>query len=159
MRRMIGTALVAGAIALSPAMAPAADGVSERTAKGSFAEARQALVDAIVNRGYKIDYEAFVGDMLTRTGEDVGSARPIYKDAQFVQFCSAVLSREAMEADASNLAYCPYVLFIYERADTPDEVRVGFRRLPAVGDEASKAALEKVNAVLDDIIEEAAAGW
>lgn len=136
-----------------------AQNVTELEAKGSFEEARQALTDAVVNRGYKIDYEAFIGAMLDRTGDDVGSAKPIYKEAQFIQFCSAVLSRKAMEADPANIAFCPYVLFVYERTDEPGKPRLGFRRLPETGSDASKASLAKVNEVLEEIVTEAAEGW
>ena len=73
-----------------------------------------------------------------------------------MQFCSAVLSRAAMEADARNIAFCPYVLFVYELADQLGEIHVGFRRLDEVGSPASKQALAKINSVLDEIVQEAA---
>lgn len=128
--------------------------VTEKVVETPFAEVRQALADAVINRGYKIDYEAFIGDMLKRTAEDVGADKPIYKDAQFIQFCSAVLSRNAMAADPANISTCPYILFVYEQADEAGKVHVGFRRLPETGSDESKKALAKINSVLDAILEE-----
>lgn len=130
--------------------------VTEYALEAPFSEVRQDLGDAVVNRGYKIDYEAFIGDMLKRTSADVGGKVEIYKNAEFIQFCSAVLSRETMEADAKNIASCPYVLFVYETLEEPGKVRVGFRRLEETGSDASRAASARVNAVLNEIAREAA---
>jgi uncharacterized protein (DUF302 family) len=130
--------------------------ISEIKVEAEFDSVLQDLSDAIINRGYKIDYQAFVGDMLKRTAADIEGSHPIYKDAQLLQFCSAVLSRKAMQANPANLAFCPYILFVYERVDEVGQVRVGFRRLDEVGSEASKKALAAVNSVLQKMIEEAA---
>jgi hypothetical protein len=72
------------------------------------------IENAIVNRGYTIDYHGFIGDMLKRTAGDVEAGKALYKDAEFFTFCSAVVSREVMEADIGDIAYCPYVVFAYE---------------------------------------------
>ncbi len=135
-----------------------ADEVTTYQTKAPFDEVRQDLADAIVNRGYVIDYEAHIGKMLTRTAADVGASKKLFANgrANAMQFCSAVLSRKTMEADASNIAYCPYVLFVVqERSDDPT-VTVGFRRLPERGSAASKSALAAVNKLLDEIARETA---
>ncbi len=149
-------ALLFAGVAAMPVMA--AENVTSYETAAPFDEVRQDLSDAIVNRGYVIDYEAFVGDMLARTGADVGSEKTIFQGgrANIMQFCSAVLSRKAMEADVMNLAFCPYGLFVYENADAAGTVTVGFRRLDEVGSDESKAALGEINAVLDDIAKEVA---
>lgn len=141
-----------------PAIAAETDKVTSYETDASFDQARQDLTDAIVNRGYVIDYEAFVGEMLARTGEDVGAEKAIFEEgrANIMQFCSAVLSRKAMEADVMNLAFCPYGLFVYEDAAAAGTVTVGFRRLDEVGPDESKAALAEINAVLDEIAKEVA---
>ncbi len=148
----IGAAMAA-AMAFPPD-ARASD-VTEYVVEAPFEGVRLDLRDAVINRGYTIDYEAFIGDMLARTSADVGGKKTIFKHAETVQFCSAVLSRRAMEADAANIAFCPYVLFAYETADMPGKVHVGFRRLDERGSEDSKAALAAVNALLDEIAREA----
>ncbi|MCB1423398.1 MAG: DUF302 domain-containing protein, partial [Nitratireductor sp.] len=68
-------------------------------------------------------------------------------------FCSAVLSREVMEANIEDIAYCPYVVFVYEAENGGDGVTVGFRRLPEGG------ARDKVNKLLSEIISDAAKGF
>ncbi|MEE9375002.1 MAG: DUF302 domain-containing protein [Rhizobiaceae bacterium] len=130
--------------------------ITEYVVEAPFEDVRQDLGDGVVNLGYKVDYEAFIGDMLARTASDVGAKKSIYKKAEFIQFCSAVLSRAAMEADPANIAFCPYILFAYERTDEPGKVHVGFRRLDEQGSDASKAALAKINTILDSIAKEAA---
>ena len=87
--------------------------------------------------------------MLKRTAADVGGQKALYREAEFFQFCSAVVSRKAMEADIGNIAYCPYVVFAYEAEDAPGKVVVGFRRLPD-GD-----GRDEVNALLKEITREA----
>ncbi len=148
------TFIGASAFVTSPLVYAA--GITQKAVEATFEDVQQDLSNAIINRGYKIDYRAFIGDMLARTASDVGGKKAIYKKAEFLQFCSAVLSRDAMEADPANIAFCPYVLFVYERVDEPGKVHVGFRRLDETGSEASKAALTKINAVLDEIVSEAA---
>jgi len=143
-------------MAFSGAAQAGMDNVTAYSVEGDFADVRQDLADAVINRGFVIDYEAMIGDMLERTAADVGAKTTVYKDAQAVQFCSATVSRTAMEADAANIAYCPYVLFVYERADKPGTVTVGFRRMPDTGSDATRQALAAVNALLDEIVREAA---
>ena len=148
-------AAVMSGLTLPPALAKDMSEITLYESKVAFDEARQDLEDSIVNRGYVIDYNAKIGEMLQRTGKDVGATRQIYSNAETMQFCSAVLSRKAMEADPSNIAYCPYVLFVYAQADAPGKSLVGFRRLSEAGSENSKAAVREINAVLDEIAREA----
>ncbi|HEY9057168.1 MAG TPA: DUF302 domain-containing protein [Aurantimonas sp.] len=157
------TAIKGGAIALlfaglAAMPATAAETITSYETDAPFDEVRQDLTDAIVNRGYVIDYEAFVGEMLARTGGDVGAEKTLFQDgnANVMQFCSAVLSRKAMEADIMNLSFCPYGVFVYENAETAGTVTVGFRRLDEIGSDESKAAIGEINAVLDEIAKEAA---
>ena len=66
------------------------------------------------------------------------------------------LSRAAMEAAPGNIAFCPYAVFLYETPDAPGKVTVGYRRLAETGSDASKKALADVNALLAEIVAEAA---
>ena len=154
----LSTLIVAGFVSLgliAPLQADD-DDIKVIKAKASFEDVKQDIADAIVNRGFVIDYNAMIGDMLERTGKDVGSDKKVYTAAETVQFCSAVLSRKMMEADPANIAYCPYVIFYYERADQPGTVYIGFRELDEDGSDASEAAKKAVNKLLEDIIKEAA---
>ncbi|MGB7286280.1 MAG: DUF302 domain-containing protein [Salaquimonas sp.] len=129
------------------------DVYSVNTSEQSFEDAAAAVESQIINKGYKIDYHGFIGDMLKRTGEDVGSSKLLYKDAEFFTFCSAVVSRSVMEADIADIAYCPYVVFVYEDAKTPGNVTLGYRKLPAGGKR------DEVNTILSDIVDTAAEGF
>ena len=94
---------------------------------GSFEDARFGVENAIVNAGLVIDYVSHVGDMLNRTGADVGSTTPLFQQADIFIFCSAVVSREVMEADPMNIVHCPYGIFV---AETDDGVMIGHRDYP-----------------------------
>ncbi|SIS95545.1 hypothetical protein SAMN05421759_107156 [Roseivivax lentus] len=125
----------------------AAEGITTYTAGTSFEDATFAVESAIVGRGLVIDYVSHVGDMLARTGADVGSDVTLFEAADVFLFCSAVTSRSVMEADLMNIAYCPYGIFV---ADTGSEVVVGYRNFP-------DGAMQEVQALLDGIAKEAVA--
>lgn len=145
MRRPILGLLLALAL---PALA-AAEGVKLYEADASFEDAAFAVESAIVNQGLVIDYVSHVGAMLNRTREDVGSDRTLFANADVFLFCSAVVSREVMEADPDNIAYCPYSVFVTEAGDGSGTVRIGYRTMPA-------GPMQKVEALLDAIAREAA---
>jgi hypothetical protein len=146
---LAGGILLAGLLVSAP-RAMAGDDVTTFTTEAPFADVAADLQDAIVNRGYVVDYTGHISDMLKRTAGDVGAAKPLYRDAEFKEFCSAVMSRAVMEADIGNIAYCPYIVFAYEAATSPGKVVVGFRRLPPGG------GRDQVNTVLEAIAKEAA---
>ena len=124
--------------------------------RAKFDDVRDDLKAAIEGKGLVIDYQSFVNRMLERTGKDVGSARKLYADAQAFVFCSALLSRKTMEADAANAALCPYSLMVYATAQDPGTVHVAYRRpWRPDGSSASKAALREVEGLLDGIAREA----
>lgn len=125
------------------------------TTKGAFNDVTEDVENAILNRGYVIDYHGFVSNMLKRTGKDIGSTKAIYKDAEFYSFCSAKLTRTAVEANPRNIGFCPYVVVVYALASSPDKVNVGYRRLSLTSSGASKTALAAVDKVLDAIAREA----
>lgn len=112
---------------------------------GSFEDATFAVESAIVDRGLVIDYVSHVGEMLNRTGGDVGSDKRIFEAADIFIFCSAVLSREMMETDPLNIAHCPYGIFV---ADQGGDVIVGYRGYP-------NGAMQKVQTLLAEIVDEA----
>ncbi|MEL7256263.1 MAG: DUF302 domain-containing protein [Pseudomonadota bacterium] len=112
---------------------------------GSFEDAAFAIESAIVDQGLVIDYVSHVGEMLARTGADVGSDKTLFKEADIFIFCSAVVSREVMEADPMNIAHCPYGIFVAENADG---VMIGYRSYP-------DGEMKKVQDLLAKIVAEA----
>jgi uncharacterized protein (DUF302 family) len=137
---------------LAPAAHAAGDDVKTIESDAVFADVASGIENAIVNRGFKVDYHGFIGDMLKRTATDVDAGKALYKDAEFFTFCSAVVSRKVMEADIGDIAYCPYVVFAYETEEKPGAVTVGFRTLPEGGER------DAVNALLSEIITDASEG-
>jgi uncharacterized protein (DUF302 family) len=125
------------------------------TAKGDYEDIKFQLSNAIVERGLTVESTGALNEMLKRTGPDVGSTKVIYKSAEFLTFCSARYSRRMMEADPANIAFCPYVIFIYEAVAKPGEIVVGYRPPVPRGSDASKAALAEIDKLLEGIAKDA----
>ena len=128
--------------------------VYSATIKGDFEEYKELLKLAISNRGIKISNTSFISDMLQRTREAVGDNSNIFVNAEAIEFCSATLSRQMMKADANNILYCPYIIYIYELATKPGIIHLAFRKIPETGARQSRKALEQVNLLLKGIIDE-----
>lgn len=110
---------------------------------------------ALENRGLVLSYTARVGDMLDRTGRDLGNDKAIYGKAEVLEFCSAAISRETMAADPRNIVFCPYAIAIYTLPQAPRTVYLAYRVPPVLQDDASVRALQKVEKLLADIVSEA----
>lgn len=111
----------------------------------SFEETTFALETAIVGRGLVIDYFSHVGEMLERTRADIGSETVLFTAAEIYLFCSAAVSRQVMEADWQNIAFCPYGVQVIERPGEP--VLVGYLR-------RSADSMAPVNDLLSGIVAE-----
>lgn len=155
MRRSIASLFAA--LCLVSASVAAQPVVTYSKAGAPFGEIYDNLKMAIEAKGFVVDYESKISQMLERTGKDLGAAsQPLYADARALQFCSAQLSRKMMEADRANVVMCPYTLVVYATAAKPDQVHVAYRRpmRPGTGP-ASQAALKEVEALLDGLAREA----
>jgi uncharacterized protein (DUF302 family) len=150
------TATVFAALCLASIGVTAQPVVTYSKSGAKIDDVRDDLKTAIEAKGFVIDYESHLGQMLERTGKDVGSTKPLYADARVLQFCSAQLSRKMMEANRDNVVFCPYSLAVYAAAEKPDQVFVAYRRpMGSRGGPASRAALNEVNALLDGLAREA----
>ena len=139
---ILSVAALAAAVSIAPAHAQEAITFEY---SGSFEDATFAIENAIVNRGLVIDYTSHVGEMLNRTGADVGSDVMLFEQADVFLFCSAAISRRVMEADPMNIVHCPYGIFVAERDGA---VMIGHRDYP-------DGPMQEVEALLDAIILEA----
>lgn len=146
---------VATAVLAFAAGAAAAQEVRNYRKAAAFDDVKFDLTNAITDQGLAIDHVGQLGKMLERTGPDVGSTKQIYKQAEFITFCSARYSRRMMEADPTNIGFCPFVIFIYEAPDKPGETVVGYRRPTPTGNEELRKALADIDALLDSIVKEA----
>lgn len=135
----------AGVLAVVAGMAQA-EGATTYAFDGSFEDATFGVESAIVGRGLVVDWVSHVGEMLNRTAADVGSDVTVYDAADIFMFCSATLSRQMMEADPMNIAFCPYGVFVFEAEGA---VTIGYRNLP-------EGEMQAVQALLDEIAREAA---
>ena len=140
-----------GALLLSLAAAPLAaqDQMVSYPYDGSFEDATFAVENAIIGKGLVVDYVSHTGEMLNRTGPDVGSDIEIFKAADVYLFCSAVVSRRVMEADPMNIVHCPYSIFV---ADIEGKVTVGYPTFP-------DGPMQEVQALLDEITKSALDGF
>jgi uncharacterized protein (DUF302 family) len=145
-------ALVAMIVWMSVAAGAMAQGsdIVRRPVKGTFEEVRDRVAFAVESEGLVLNYTAHIGDMLERTGRDVGAARRVFDKAQMLEFCSASASRRSMEADPHNIVFCPYAIAVYTLPDVPGIVHVAYRRVPAV------RGLAPTRELLERIVREAA---
>lgn len=148
-------AIALGLLAAVSGVLAQTDAVVEVKARGSFEDVKQMLVLAIENRGLVVNHQSQVGEMLERTGKDLGASKRIYERAELVEFCSANLSRQVMEADPRLLAFCPFGIGIYALPDEPGTVHLVYRRPWLEGDGRAAQALRQVDQLLHDIVQEA----
>ena len=125
------------------------------TVQGNFEDVRDDVELAITDRGMKINNVSHIGNMLARTGKDIGDSRKIFEQAEALEFCSAVVSRRMMEADPHNIVFCPYIIYVYTLPGEKNRVYVAFRRPQPVGSPESRAALATVEKMLTGIVADA----
>ncbi|NRG19301.1 DUF302 domain-containing protein [Rhizobiales bacterium] len=147
---------------LAPAGAQATqENQTTKAVKATFEDVMLELQDAVIGRGLVIDYTGHVDKMLERTAEAAGGVTTAgglspYLNAKYVQFCSAKLTHEAVNANPQNLSICPYLVFIYETKAEPGTVHVGYRKPVFDPSQASEAISEKINAFLQEIVDDVA---
>ena len=147
-------AVAACAALYGTAQAASAD-VVVRPTKGEFKEVKERVLHAIENRGLVLNYTARIGAMLERTGKDIAAARQVYAEAEMLEFCSAKVSRDTMEADPRNIVFCPYGIAVYALPKEPGKVYLAYRRQGGSGAERSAKSLRAVDNLLADIVQEA----
>ena len=149
---LVTTNVFAGASAEGPVQA---EYKTTQMVKDDYSFVVDAVKGAIGDRGIKINGVNFIGKMLHRTAAAVGATKDIYKHGQAYNFCSSTLSRATMEADPHNIAFCPYIITIYELTNEPGNVYITYRKPLVVGNEASKKSLKAIGDLLDDIVKDA----
>ena len=152
---MLRSTIAAVGLLAATSAAAQTEAVIEVKARGSFDDVKQMLVLTIENRGLVVNHESQVGQMLERTGRDIGASKRVYEKAEVVEFCSANLSRQVMEADPRLLAFCPFGIGIYTLPDEPGTVHLVYRRPRLDGDGKAAQALKQVDQLLHDIVQEA----
>jgi uncharacterized protein (DUF302 family) len=123
----------------------------------SFEDVMDALKLAIQERGMYINNIMHLGEMLERTGKDLGMNEIIYTNADSVEFCSAVLSRKMAAEDPARIINCPFIIAVYTLPDQPDTTFVVHRTIPAAETEQS-AIMREVADMLESVAE-GAVSW
>jgi uncharacterized protein (DUF302 family) len=124
--------------------------------EGDFEAVRAGIVDGITGQGLLVAHTSNVAKMLNRTGKDIGDPVEVYQNGEVIEFCSASLSRKTTKANPNNIMFCPFSIGVYQQTGS-DKVTVSYMRLSqmaAPGDDKSKAALEEVEGVIAEIVEE-----
>ncbi len=152
---MVLLALVAGVAQLAvPAFS--ADGTRTYTKKQAvYLDVLQDLRMAIEAKGLVVGAVGDLAMMLERTSPTLGIEGKIYSGADYLNFCSAPLAHKFAAADAANVGYCPFLMFIYETVKRPGEVVVGYRIFTRMGNAGTIAILDEAEALLDGIAREA----
>ncbi|MFO1318377.1 MAG: DUF302 domain-containing protein [Burkholderiales bacterium] len=141
-------------LALFTAVAVAEDSaIAVQRVTGEFQDLRDRVVFAIEQQGLSIAHTSKVGAMLNRTAKDLGVATQTYADAEVIEFCSSVVSRDVTAVDPRYVALCPYAITVYTLVAEPGAVYVAYRRLIAPGaSEAVVAALARAESLLAAIV-------
>ncbi len=156
LKRALVGAVLAGAVASHGAFG--AGGYAVYTSESGFDDVLEGLKMAIQERGMYINNVMNMGDMLERTGKDLGMDTPLYEQAESIEFCSAVLSREMSSENPAHVVNCPFIISVYRLPQETETITyVAHREIPVDQVEASPA-MAKVAEMLRSI-SEAAVSW
>ena len=126
---------------------------SYSTSDLNFDEVKDNVKMAITGRGVNIANELHASEMLNRTGPDLGFAHPVFKRAETIEFCSAVISLRLVESNPDNVVMCPFTISIYQLNNDEGVIHAAFR-VP-VGFEESAEQYAEVADFISGIVKEA----
>ena len=156
MKRTLAGILLGATVSMA---AQAAGQIVVKSKPGKYADVREDLIMAIGNRGLKVSHVNHISDMLTRTGRAVGDTRRIYGKAEQIEFCKADLSRNMMEADPTNIVFCPFTVSIYTLPGVKGRVFLAYRKPSAPdADLATRRATNAVEHLISEIVQDTIQG-
>lgn len=120
-----------------------------------FATVMEGAKMAIQERGMYINNLMHMGEMLERTGKDLGMAGQIYGDAESIEFCSAVLSRRMTMENPARIDNCPFIIAVYTLPHAPDKTYVAHKAIAPeeiAGSEVMAEVAEMLKGVADAAI-------
>lgn len=148
--------LLAGVVA-AMAFAAQAEDYAVYESDSSFEDVMDALRLAIEERGMYINNVMHMGEMLERTGRDLGMEGKIYTRADSIEFCSAVLSRKMTAENPARIVNCPFIIAVYTLPDQPDTTYV-VHRLFSSAETQGSAVMQEVAKMLRGV-SEGATSW
>ena len=157
MKKTHGLALALLALTSVPTLTSAAGPYAVYQSESDFETVMDGAKAAIQEKGMYINNVMHMGEMLERTGEDLGLGGKIYEQAESIEFCSALLSRRMTEEDPSRIVNCPFILAIYTLPDQADTTFVAHR---VISEEeiAGSEVMAEVAAMLQEVAE-GATSW
>jgi uncharacterized protein (DUF302 family) len=150
------SALASVALLTLPSFA-LADPYAVHESDSDFDTVLDAAKNAIAERGLYINNVMHLGEMLERTGKDLGIGGPIYSRAESIEFCSATLSRKMAEENPNRLVNCPFILSIYTLPGQEGKTYVVYRAIPEE-ETANSAAMREVAEMLKGVAD-GAVSW
>jgi hypothetical protein len=156
----IAAAALLGLVTVSGVEAADELGYKVVSKKATFEDVLDNVKEAIINRGFVIDYVGHFNAMLERTAEATGSIteagrKSPYQNAQYLQFCPSKLTHEAVSASLFSIANCPIAIFVFEAAYEPGKISVGFRLPVASPSKRVKDVNAKLTSLLTSIASDA----
>jgi uncharacterized protein (DUF302 family) len=125
--------------------------------ESSFEDVMDGLKLAIQERGMYINNIMHMGEMLERTGKDLGMEDPIYTKADSIEFCSAILSRKMTLENPARIVNCPFIIAVYTLPNQPDATYVAHRVIPA--SETDESTVMQEVADMLKAVAEGATSW
>jgi uncharacterized protein (DUF302 family) len=118
-----------------------------------YEDVMENVKDAIIGRGLNISNVLAAGEMLNRTGHDLGYDRNVFKHAESIEFCSANLSHQLVSINPNNMVLCPFTISVYQLSGDSETVHVTYRTPDAGKDSAE--VIRKVDQLIKSIVQEA----
>jgi uncharacterized protein (DUF302 family) len=141
-QRLASTLALAFALTGVLFQAQAGGGYAVHETKSAFADVMEGLQSAIQERGMYINNVMHMGEMLERTGRDLGLGEPVFLKAESIEFCSAGLSHRMTHENPARVVNCPFIVAAYVLAKEPDKTYVVYREIPQDQIEASSVMAE-----------------
>ena len=151
------TTALAGLLLLAlPGIAAAESPYAVYKSEATFDDVMQGLKMAIEEQGLYINNMMHMGEMLERTGKDLGDEQQLYLKAESIESCSAINSRKMIAENPHRIVNCPFIMSVYILPQEPEIVYIVHRRLN-LGDDSP--VMQEVEAMLEGLAEAAAEGF
>lgn len=124
--------------------------------QASFGDVMQTLKMAIEEKGMYINNVMHLGEMLERTGKDLGLGESRFSKAESIEFCSSLLSSKMTEENPARILNCPYIMSVYVLKTEPDTTYIAHRRI-TIGDDSP--VMQEVEAMLESLGAAAQEAW
>ena len=134
--------------AVPPAGATDPDIVVRELRPLAYADARSALLDAMIDEGLAPPTVSRFGEMLARTAKDLGHRADFYEQAEIFSFCSAQVSARIVAEDIHHIALCPLTIALYTLPGQGGTVFLAWRApgLASPAGESARTMLHRIAA-------------